>query len=138
LNDAKSNLQGIKTQIHILPCSFLHLCKMLHLEVGVWSTQSKTMVGRCHLLKFSIMSRLFCWKQNWNHWLPHSTNSEWWWLIRNIDVIVAPMKPKNIVSNLSGWSAIGSRIIYGHVPILILELALLANMAILPLIIHII
>jgi hypothetical protein len=47
------------------------------------------------------------------------------------------MKPKKIASNLNGWSAIGSRII-GHVLILILELALPANMAILPLVIHII
>jgi hypothetical protein len=38
----------------------LTLLFYLHIEVCVWFAQSKTIVGKCHMLKGSFACRLFC------------------------------------------------------------------------------
>jgi hypothetical protein len=71
LNHNKFRMQDIKTHIHIFPCTFLHLCKMLHFFiVHIWFVQARSLKIEI-IYQDNIEGKLCHLEQNSNHSLPH-------------------------------------------------------------------
>lgn len=130
-------MQNFQTPFNIL----LHFASLqnifyLHIAVHVWFTWNKIILGQCHLLGNSIESRLSHSPQNWNPYLLHSTNCEWW--VTNLKLLCCSLenskkwlpKPKGLVHNYFQGD--------GYFSIFILKLILPTHGKVLPPIMHVI